>query len=349
MCRLRERAVREEDLLGPLTGAYLRWLFGESLSCHASGILFLSREGGFFLKAWEKLGFQACLKAFHLECSRESLGRALEEEDQGEAFFRYLKGFGLQGRVVLADLGWGGTMQRMLTDFAAARGMDLSFLGLYMGLSESAAGQEGSPPLPARGFLFDAIKAPPCPGSRHLYTPEAPFIGLFESLFLEMKGSVAGYRILAGGEVLPERGVCEFRTGEGALLPEGEMILSLQEKALENLKGDRDLTPGEAFAPLLRLGMEPTTEEARRFGRIPFLDQGRVLVLARPRSPLFYLVRPIRLLKDFRESRWKMGFLRLLLGGSRSWKGLYDLCRGFYRIFQRKEKSVNREKGTYAS
>jgi len=78
-----------------------------------SGILFLSREGGFFLKAWEKLGFQACLKAFHLECSRESLGRALEEEDQGEAFFRYLKGFGLQGRVVLADLGWGGTMQRM--------------------------------------------------------------------------------------------------------------------------------------------------------------------------------------------------------------------------------------------
>lgn len=115
------------------------------------------------------------------------------------------------------------------------------------------------------------------------------------------------------------------------------MILCLQERALESLEGERELTPEEAFAPLLRLGMEPTLAEARRFGNIPFLDQGRILPLARPGPPLFYLVRPLRLLKDFRESRWKMGFLRLLLGGSRSWKGLYDLCRGLYRSFRRKE------------
>ena len=175
----------------------------------------------------------------------------------------------------------------------------------------------------------------PRPGREPRYTPEAPFIGLFESLFLEMKGSVEGYRVLEGGEVLPERGPCEFRTEEGELIPEGEMILCLQERALESLEGKRELTPGEAFAPLLRLGMEPTQAEARRFGSIPFLDQGRILPLARPRPPLFYLARPLRLLQDFRESRWKMGFLRLLLGGSRSWKGLYDLCRALYRSFQR--------------
>ena len=113
------------------------------------------------------------------------------------------------------------------------------------------------------------------------------------------------------------------------------MILCLQERALESLEGKRELTPGEAFAPLLRLGMEPTQAEAWRFGSIPFLDQGRILPLARPKPPLFYLARPLRLLQDFRESRWKMGFLRLLLGGSRSWKGLYDLCRALYRSFQR--------------
>lgn len=337
MCRIQEKAVREEDLLGPLTGAYLRWLFRESLSCNASRVLFMSREGGFFLKAWERMGFQGRLKAAHLECSRKSLGRALEEEEQAQALGLYLKGFDLHGRVVLADLGWGGTMQRMLTEFVSCRRQDLCFLGLYMGLSESAAGEKGSPPLPARGFLFDALHDRPRPGRGPLYTPEAPFIGLFESLFLEMKGSVEGYRILEGGEVLPERGPCEFRTEEGILLPEGEMILCLQERALESLEEERELTPEEAFAPLLRLGMEPTLAEARRFGNIPFLDQGRILPLARPGPPLFYLVRPLRLLKDFRESRWKMGFLRLLLGGSRSWKGLYDLCRGLYMSFRRKE------------
>ncbi len=342
MCRLQEKAVREEDLLGPLTGAYLRWLLGESLSCHASRVLFMSREGGFFLKAWEKMGFQDRLRADHLECSRDSLKRALEEEEQEQAFGLYLKRFDLYGRVVLADLGWGGTMQRMLTDLASRRGTDLCFTGLYMGLSESAAGPEGSSPLPARGFLFDALHDMPRPGRWSLYTPEAPFIGLFESLFLEMKGSVTGYRILEEGEALPLRGPCEFRTGEGDLLPEGELILSLQERALENLETERELTPGEAFAPLLRLGMEPTQAEARRFGRIPFLDQGRILPLAQPHPPAFYLFRPLRLLKDFRESRWKMGFLRLLLGGSRSWKGLYDMCRGLYAVFQRKEKSYAR-------
>ena len=67
MCRIQEKAVREEDLLGPLTGAYLRWLFRESLSCNASRVLFMSREGGFFLKAWERMGFQGRLKAAHLE------------------------------------------------------------------------------------------------------------------------------------------------------------------------------------------------------------------------------------------------------------------------------------------
>ncbi|MBQ5361401.1 MAG: hypothetical protein IIU47_10200, partial [Lachnospiraceae bacterium] len=199
MCRIQEKAVREEDLLGPLTGAYLRWLFRESLSCHASRVLFMSREGGFFLKAWERMGFQGRLKAAHLECSRKSLGRALEEEEQAQALGLYLKGFDLHGRVVLADLGWGGTMQRMLTEFASCRRQDLCFLGLYMGLSESAAGEKGSPPLPARGFLFDALHDRPRPGRGPLYTPEAPFIGLFESLFLEMKGSVEGYRILEGG------------------------------------------------------------------------------------------------------------------------------------------------------
>lgn len=334
-----DRAVREGDLLGPLTGAYLRWLSGESLSLNASGILFMSREGGFFLKAWEKMGFQEKMRAFHLECSRESLHRALDCREQAEAFYLCLKKTGLRGLVILADLGWGGSMQRMLTEFTERLGMDIRFEGRYMGLSESAARQEKGGILPARGFLFDALHDPPRPGGAAFYTPEAPFIGLFESLFLEMKGSVAGYRVTAEGEALPERERCEFRTGTGILLPEGRMILYLQERALESLGEEEGiLSPGEAFAPLLRLGMEPSLPEARLFGRIPFLDQGRVRPLAEPRPCLFYLTHPAALAEDFRESRWKMGFLRLLLGGSWSWQGLYGFCRGFYMAFHRKER-----------
>lgn len=337
MCREQEKAAREEDLLGPLTYAYLRWLFRESVSLHASGIFFISREGGFFLKAWEKMGLQEHLRAAHLECSRASLTRALERKDQAEAFFHYLKGFMLHGTVVLADLGWGGTMQRMLTEFVLRYRMDLRFEGRYMGLSESAAGWKGS--FSARGFLFDALNDPLCPGSRTFYTPEAPFIGLFESLFLEMKGSVTGYRILPEGKAVPERGRCEFRSGAGVLLPEGRMILGMQDRVLQSLEGGgRELPPADAFAPLLRLGMEPTLSEARRYGKIPFLDQGRIFSLAEPRPWIFYLTHPALLPQDFRESRWKMGFLRLLLGGGRSWKGFYDLCRGLYTMFRRKEK-----------
>lgn len=338
MCCGQKRPFREEDLLGPLTGAYLRWLFRESRSLHASGVLFMSREGGFFLKAWKKMGFQAEMRAFHLECSRDSLRHALDRKDQAEAFYLYLKKFELHGRVILADLGWGGSMQRMLTELAERMETDILFEGRYMGLSRSAAGQEGEGPLPARGFLFDALHDPPCPERRNLYTPEAPFIGLFESLFLEMKGSVAGYRIIRGGEVIPERRTCEFRTRSGVLLPEGRMILRLQEKALESMAEEsRDISPGEAFAPLRRLGTDPSVSEARLYGRIPFLDQGRIRPLAEPRSRLFYMFHPAALFRDFKESRWKMGFLRLLLKGSRSWQGLYDLCRGFYQILRIKK------------
>lgn len=343
MCCELEKAVREEDLLGPLTAAYLRWLLGESMRLHASGVLFMSREGGFFLKAWERMGFSKYLRAAHLECSRDSLRAALDRKDQEEAFYLCMKGFDMHGLAVLADLGWGGTMQMLLTEFADRLGMDIRFEGRYMGLSESAAEREREGAFSARGFLFDALHDPPHPGSRDFYTPEAPFIGLFESLFLEMKGSVIGYRILPEGKAMPERRCCEFRTDAGTLLPEGRMILRLQEKALENMeKEKREISAADAFAPLLRLGMEPTLSEARLYGRIPFLDQGRVFPLARPRPWIVYLACPTLLTKDFRESRWKMGFLRCLLGGSRSWKRLYDLCRCLYRMFQRKEKQQER-------
>lgn len=116
------------------------------------------------------------------------------------------------------------------------------------------------------------------------------------------------------------------------------MIMRLQEKALESLAEESgDISPGEAFAPLRRLGTDPSVSEARLYGRIPFLDQGRTRPLAEPRSRLFYLFHPAALFRDFKESRWKMGFLRLLLKGSRSWQGLYDLCRGLYQILRIKK------------
>lgn len=330
-----------DDLLGPLTGAYLSWLLERSLALHASRILFLSREGAFFLRAWKCMGLQDALPAAHLECSRESLSGILEEEEQAEAFALYLEGFALSGRVVLSDLGWGGTMQVLLTQFSEKRGLGLSFTGLYMGLSENARHQLGEGGLPAEGYLFDALRE--SRSQRGSFTPEAPFIGLFESLFLEMEGSVTGYGRTAEGEAFPLRAACEFRDRTGVLVPEGRMILLLQEKALENLEKDRGKRAmgREAFGPLKRLGMQPTLEEARLYGRIPFLDEGVCRPLAVTASFPARFFHPLALARDFRRSRWKMGYLRLLLGGRGSWFWLYRLCRYLFILIHTKEGGGN--------
>ena len=332
-----------DDLLGPLTGAYLSWLLQGSLALDASQVLFLSREGAFFCRAWETLGLQEKLPAAHLECSRTSLAGVLAREDQAEAFALYLQGFGLRGKVVLADLGWGGTMQVLLTSFSQARGLGLSFTGLYMGLSFHARRQLGDRGLAARGFLFDALReGRPGPFA---FTPEAPFIGLFESLFLEMRGSVTGYALSGGGRVRILRAPCEFRDRAGVLMPEGRMILQLQDRALAHLR--RPEGPWhrgrEAFAPLRRLGMEPTLEEARLYGRIPFLDEGVCRPLACPLPLPACLFHPLALAADFRRSRWKMGYLRLFLGGKGSWAWLYRLCRYLFDLCSLLRKGENNE------
>ena len=92
-----------------------------------------------------------------------------------------------------------------------------------------------------------------------------------------------------------------------------------QAAALEQVRDygtGRGTPPPDALSgrALVRAATYPSGCMVRAFGSCPFLDNGSTAPLARPAGRLTCLSHPRILVRDFRASRWKAGFLRALLG-----------------------------------
>ena len=62
------------------------------------------------------------------------------------------------------------------------------------------------------------------------------------------------------------------------------------------------------------------------FGDMEFRD-GEILYLAKPKSILKYALKPKSLIKDFYNSRWKIGFMKRLLKVPLPYTKMYELMK----------------------
>lgn len=243
---------------------------------------------------------------------------------ENEALKNYLKKNNFSRKNAIVDIGWGGSMQKYLRNiFNTLPGYeDKELVGFYFGLTEKAKGKL-SLTNTANAYIFDNYNY----SSEEL---ERPFVGLFESLFLEPKGSVKKYHI--NTENLVERYQYEYIDDSGEVLDDVDKIHNIQQGALGFIEEYMStaisryskMDSEAAFKNLFSVGINPKLDQLKKLGSIVFFNNGFKEQLAKPDCILKYLISPIKFKKDFLNSQWKTGFL----------KGVFKLPLPYYEIFK---------------
>ena len=243
---------------------------------------------------------------------------------ENEALKNYLKKNNFSKRNAIVDIGWGGSMQKYLRNiFNTLPGYeDKELVGFYFGLTEKAKGKLSSINT-ANAYIFDNYNY----SSEEL---ERPFVGLFESLFLEPKGSVKKYHI--NTENLVERYQYEYIDDSGKVLDDVDKIHNIQQGALgfieeyisTAISRYSKMDSETAFKNLFSVGINPKLDQLEKLGSIVFFNNGFKEQLAKPDCILKYLISPMKFKKDFLNSQWKTGFL----------KGVFKLPLPYYEIFK---------------
>ncbi|MCI5776807.1 MAG: hypothetical protein MR215_04155 [Bacteroidales bacterium] len=208
-------------------------------------------------------------------------------QEQYDALKAYLSQIEMQGKAVIVDIGWHGSMQHALETFIEKCGIDAQLFGLYVGIGTPKK-LKGS----AKGFLYNGETDPR--RSRILC-----FFGVVEKLFQCFEGSTSGYKI-TGDEVSPIKENFEFAAGDTVV----EYISQIQESAVEYVKtGDRGNS--DAF---LDFGQNPSSKWLRIFSPFYNLDGGVKLFLLPQKRLMAYGLKEF--IYALNQSSWKTGFMK---------------------------------------
>ncbi|MCD7954227.1 MAG: hypothetical protein LUG93_00410 [Lachnospiraceae bacterium] len=227
---------------------------------------------------------------------------------------KYLEQYDFRKKTALVDIGWGGSMQKFLVKTLRRMKQECDIVGYYIGLTEkSIENLQQDTNLSAKGYAFDRLNDST---SEDL---ERPFVGLFETLFLEQDGSVMRYR-QTDDRIAAERYVYEYKSERG-YSKEAAFVSIIQNGALEFLSEYNNscikkfvgYDSSVMFANLYQTGICPTLEDVRLFGDFEFFNNGNKVYLANPKSIFYYIVRPMQLVSDLYDSQWKIGFMKKLL------------------------------------
>lgn len=226
--------------------------------------------------------------------------------------YKYLKNFDFNIKTAVVDIGWGGSIQKYLLQALDSFGIKSDITGFYIGLNKKSRSVLGTNGFKGKGYAFDFLNNE----TKQYKTIERPFVGLFETLFLERGGSVKKY-IYDGMKAVAVRYPYEYEI-DGKKTKEVYLVKEIQDAALNfvrdfnsaKIKKYVPLDSSAMFNNLYQIGFKPTMDDIRYLGSIDFYNNGRKTQLARPDKKINYVLHPQKLFFDFFDSQWKIGFLK---------------------------------------
>lgn len=228
------------------------------------------------------------------------------------ALLAYINNQRFNGNIAVVDIGWRGSMQKFLLNVCKQAKIDVDILGLYLGLAKGAKDYSKEMDINFKGYVFD------CNSNERDQDLRAPFVGLFESLFMAQSGSCKRYFFDKNDKVNVELYRNEYLQDNGLYTEDANAISKIQNGALkfvEDYKNSvlRLLEIGSQiyFANLYNAGVNPNKVLLKKFGDLDFRDGG-VEKLASPEPLRKYVTKPRRLIADFYNCRWKVGFMKRL-------------------------------------
>lgn len=229
----------------------------------------------------------------------------------------YINSLHLNNNIGIVDIGWAGTMQRMLHKIFCEMNKNVHINGFYVGLTKK--GND------ACGFLFN-------PDDKNfidtLFALKA-FISLFELFFSANHGSVKKYN-----KCFPIFYEFEFLYNEKSKT-DYQILCQIQNGALKFINDFNktalgqfmDWTPETAFLGMKNLGINPHHTDLKILGSMYFFDN-KIDYLAYP------MLKNIAGFRDFKKklfsTGWKIGYLKRLLYLPLPYFRLYKIIRKKY-------------------
>ena len=240
-----------------------------------------------------------------------------------ELLVQYIQQNSLSGSFAIVDIGWSGGMQRYLIETLTKLGIKAQVKGYYVGVADYYKRNiEVIPSLDLNGYLFDFSH------NGNAMDKRSPFVGLFETLFLEQGGSVKNYK-LENGKVVARRFPYEY-LDKGQPTFEYKSVKEIQKGALDFVDRFKNyqlsrLSAEQLFEGLEQTGLKPNKQDLKMFADFRFFDEGETQYLAKPENLLFYITHIKKLKNDFLSCRWKIGFMKRLLKVNLPYEKLYKL------------------------
>lgn len=263
------------------------------------------------------------IDSFYLEIRNKLFDEIYQ---QRELLKRYLiqEGFNKYEKVGIMDLGWRGSLQYAMKKIIDSNHYNVNTYGFYIGLTDEYNEYKENG-MDAEGYIF-------MPQDIELENRIVGAKGLVELLFSAPHGSTLGYKIVRNNiqPILDEMDYDKYQQ---------KKIDEIQLGALNFVKDfsnkfynlDLNLSKDILINRLIRYISNPTIKEVSVFKEFKFNDFGRT-DLINAKEIKSYLFNPRRLLNDFGESRWKIGFMKMLFKIKFNYFMVYCLLK---KIFNR--------------
>lgn len=253
----------------------------------------------------------------YLRALLRELGDIVLERARSElgALNHYFRGEGLLegGQMAIVDLGWHGTLQNSMDRLIRRMGATTRLTGYYMG-TFPAAKRYADRGQKMHGYLCE--EGNPV----ELHAAIRTSVELFEWVFSAPHGSVCNFHATAEGiepvfadfEFEAERWEAAFAMQAGIFRFIDDYLSIWQGQTLPAVP------PEEAMRRFHDALAHPTPEEARRLGNLQHAEGfGSVVVpryIAKPQGSIWNPLSYPRLVRGYRTTFWRPGYMRNLLG-----------------------------------
>lgn len=222
------------------------------------------------------------------------------------ALTKYIDSLEIPEKVAIVDIGWYGTMQKALEKLMPSK----QIFGYYLALHPYGNHYDTRT---YKGYLFD--KTHDQKVSTNIYS----YRYIMEFLTLAQHGSVKRFIDKKDGSVEAELYKYEYES-----MPEKEISKTIHEAALKYVSNN----PNTVFAEkdFSKPFLKPKMIDVKEWGNLIFID-GDKYSMAKPQKITTYIKAPKQLVADFKDSGWKIGFMKNALKINLPYKTIYTLLR----------------------
>jgi predicted HAD superfamily hydrolase len=221
-----------------------------------------------------------------------------------EVLLKYMKDVNFNGDVSIIDIGWNGNMQLAFSNIVKSSGEKTNITGYYIGVLPES---KNLGKINMKAFLFDESN------NTDIYLTLKAINSIFESLFLAPHGSVKKMS-MKNGKFTPVLLDYEYKDGK-----EKTAYKNIQDGALKfiedfnnsYIRNVLNIDARLSFYSMAKFAYNPRNVDVEEFGDFCFLEDD-IVFLAKPKSLIFYLFHPKKLLQELYLSGWVIGFMKRL-------------------------------------